>query len=51
MDDTDIGPVVNAKSLENMEGIVNRTIKSGAELLTGGQRANSKGYFFLSNCP
>src|ERR671913_1589392 len=45
-DDTDIGPVVNAKSLENIEGIVNRTIKSGAELLTGGQRANSKGYFF-----
>ena len=45
-DDTDIGPVVNAKSLENMEGIVNRTIKSGAELLTGGKRANSKGYFF-----
>jgi succinate-semialdehyde dehydrogenase/glutarate-semialdehyde dehydrogenase/succinyl-CoA reductase len=48
LDDTDIGPVVNAKSLENMEGIVNRTIKSGAELLTGGERMmmNSKGYFF-----
>src|ERR671926_737976 len=45
-DDIDIGPVVNAKSLENMEGIVNRTIKEGAELLTGGERANSKGYFF-----
>jgi acyl-CoA reductase-like NAD-dependent aldehyde dehydrogenase len=45
-DDTDLGPVVNAKSLENMEGIVKRTIKSGAELLTGGERANSKGYFF-----
>jgi acyl-CoA reductase-like NAD-dependent aldehyde dehydrogenase len=45
-DDTDIGPVVNAKSLENMEGIVNRTIKSGAELLTGGKRASDKGYFF-----
>jgi acyl-CoA reductase-like NAD-dependent aldehyde dehydrogenase len=45
-DDTDLGPVVNAKSLENMEGIVSRTIKSGAELLTGGERANSKGYFF-----
>src|SRR5205085_1133375 len=28
-DDTDIGPVVNAKSLENMEGIVNRTMKEG----------------------
>jgi acyl-CoA reductase-like NAD-dependent aldehyde dehydrogenase len=45
-DDTDIGPVVNVKSLENMEGIVNRTIKSGAELLTGGERDNGKGYFF-----
>jgi acyl-CoA reductase-like NAD-dependent aldehyde dehydrogenase len=45
-DDTDLGPVVNAKSLENMEGIVSRTIKAGAELLTGGERANSKGYFF-----
>jgi acyl-CoA reductase-like NAD-dependent aldehyde dehydrogenase len=44
--DTDVGPLVNAKSLENMEGIVNRTIKSGAELLTGGERINSKGYFF-----
>jgi Aldehyde dehydrogenase family len=37
-DDPDIGPVVNAKSLENMEGIVNRTVKEGAELPTGGQR-------------
>jgi acyl-CoA reductase-like NAD-dependent aldehyde dehydrogenase len=45
-DDTDLGPVVNAKSLENMEEIVSRTIKSGAELLTGGERTNSKGYFF-----
>jgi acyl-CoA reductase-like NAD-dependent aldehyde dehydrogenase len=46
LDDTDIGPVVNAKSLENMETIVDRTIKSGAELLTGGERAGNKGYFF-----
>jgi succinate-semialdehyde dehydrogenase/glutarate-semialdehyde dehydrogenase/succinyl-CoA reductase len=45
-DDTDIGPVVNAKSLENMEGIVNRTMKEGAELLTGGERIKNKGYFF-----
>jgi acyl-CoA reductase-like NAD-dependent aldehyde dehydrogenase len=45
-DDTDLGPVVNAKALESMEGIVSRTIKSGAELLTGGERTNSKGYFF-----
>jgi succinate-semialdehyde dehydrogenase/glutarate-semialdehyde dehydrogenase/succinyl-CoA reductase len=47
-DDTDIGPVVNAKSLENMQGIVNRTVKEGAELLTGGggERIKKKGYFF-----
>ena len=46
-DNTDIGPVVNAKSFENMEGIVNRTIKEGAELLTGGgERMKDKGYFF-----
>jgi succinate-semialdehyde dehydrogenase/glutarate-semialdehyde dehydrogenase/succinyl-CoA reductase len=45
--DTDIGPLVNAKSLENMEGIVRRTIKEGAELLTGGaERIKNKGYFF-----
>jgi acyl-CoA reductase-like NAD-dependent aldehyde dehydrogenase len=44
-DETDLGPVVNSKSLENMEEIVDRTIKSGAELLTGGERANSPGYF------
>ncbi len=44
-DETDLGPVVNSKSLENMEGIVDRTIKSGAELLTGGERANRPGYF------
>jgi acyl-CoA reductase-like NAD-dependent aldehyde dehydrogenase len=39
---------VNNKALENMEGIVNRTIKSGAELLSGGERMmiNNKGYFF-----
>jgi acyl-CoA reductase-like NAD-dependent aldehyde dehydrogenase len=46
-DDTDVGPVVNAKSLENMEGIVKRTVKEGAELLTGGgERIKNKGYFF-----
>jgi acyl-CoA reductase-like NAD-dependent aldehyde dehydrogenase len=45
-DATDIGPLVNAKGLENIEGIVNRTTKSGAELLTGGERAGAEGYFF-----
>ena len=48
-DDTDLGPLVNAKSLENMEGIVKRSIKEGAELLTGGQRVDNstrRGYFY-----
>ena len=45
-DDTDIGPVVSAKSLENMQGIVDRSVKEGAVLLTGGGRMKDKGYFF-----
>jgi acyl-CoA reductase-like NAD-dependent aldehyde dehydrogenase len=45
-DDTDIGPVVKSKSLENMEGIVGRSLKEGAELLTGGKRLEGKGYFY-----
>ncbi len=45
-DDTDLGPLVSSKSLENMEGIVNRSVKEGAELLTGGDRINSRGYFY-----
>ena len=48
LEDTDIGPLVNSKSLENMEGIGNRTIKSGAEILIGGKRINGKGFFFCS---
>ena len=45
-DDTDLGPLVNSKSLENMEGIVKRSIKEGAKLLTGGERIERKGYFY-----
>src|ERR671931_1045496 len=29
-----------------MEAIVKRTVKEGAELLTGGERIKNKGYFF-----
>jgi acyl-CoA reductase-like NAD-dependent aldehyde dehydrogenase len=45
-DDVDIGPLVNAKALENIESLVNDTIKDGAELLTGGGRIKNKGYFY-----
>ncbi len=46
-DDTDMGPLVNAKSLENVEGFVKRSIKEGAKLLTGGKRIEGKGYFYM----
>ncbi len=44
--DTDIGPLMSSKSLEHMEEIVDRTKKDGASLLTGGERINSKGFFY-----
>jgi acyl-CoA reductase-like NAD-dependent aldehyde dehydrogenase len=45
-DDTDIGPLVNINSLKNMESLVAESVKKGAELLTGGERLNSKGFFY-----
>jgi len=42
LDDTDIGPLVNSKSLNNIENIVSKSIKEGAEVATGGERSNSK---------
>ena len=45
-DDTDIGPLVNINSLKNMESLVAESVKDGAELLTGGERLNSKGFFY-----
>ena len=45
-DDTDIGPLVNAKSLSNIESLVAKSVKQGAEVVTGGERTNSKGFFY-----
>ena len=45
-DDTDMGPLVNNKSLENIESIVKETVKDGADMLTGGERVGTKGYFY-----
>jgi acyl-CoA reductase-like NAD-dependent aldehyde dehydrogenase len=45
-DGTDIGPLVNSKSLENIEDLVTDSVKEGAELLTGGVRKGGKGYFY-----
>ena len=46
LDDTDIGPLVNSKSLNNIESLVSKSVKEGAEVATGGERYNSKGFFY-----
>ncbi|MGA9154514.1 MAG: NAD-dependent succinate-semialdehyde dehydrogenase [Candidatus Nitrosopolaris sp.] len=45
-EETDVGPLVNCKSLENIEGIVTDAVEAGAEALTGGERKGDKGYFY-----
>ena len=46
-DDTDLGPLVNAKALKTIDSQVNDSIKEGAEVLTGGEQiVESKGYFY-----
>ena len=47
LDDTDIGPLVNSKSLNNIESLVSKSVKEGAEIATGGERTSSKGFFYL----
>ena len=44
--ETDIGPLVNINSLNNMESLVAQSVEEGAELLTGGERTHSKGFFY-----
>ena len=43
---TDIGPLVNSKSVENMESVVEDSVRKGGEVLTGGERVRSKGSFY-----
>jgi acyl-CoA reductase-like NAD-dependent aldehyde dehydrogenase len=45
--DTDIGPLVNINSLKNMESLVSESVKEGAEVVAGGERTNTKGFFYL----
>jgi acyl-CoA reductase-like NAD-dependent aldehyde dehydrogenase len=46
--DTTLGPLINATQRERVTRIVQETVASGAELLTGGQRPAQleKGYFY-----
>jgi len=45
-DDTDMGPLVNSEGLNKIDTIVKDVIKEGGEVLTGGERLKSKGYFY-----
>ena len=45
-DDTDIGPLVNASGVKNIDSQVKDSVKEGAEVLTGGEKTGSKGYFY-----
>jgi succinate-semialdehyde dehydrogenase/glutarate-semialdehyde dehydrogenase/succinyl-CoA reductase len=45
-DDTDIGPLVNANSLSNIESLVAKSVRQGAEVMTGGERTNNRGFFY-----
>ena len=45
-DQTDLGPLVSRSSLENVESIVRNSIENGAEVVTGGDRIENKGYYY-----
>jgi acyl-CoA reductase-like NAD-dependent aldehyde dehydrogenase len=45
-DETDLGPLVNASGLNNIDSQVKDSVKEGAEILAGGARIGSKGYFY-----
>jgi acyl-CoA reductase-like NAD-dependent aldehyde dehydrogenase len=45
-DNTDIGPLVNARGLEKIDSQVKTSLKEGAEVLTGGEQVGKKGYFY-----
>ena len=46
LEDTDLGPIVNASGLKTIDSQVKDTVKEGAEILTGGEQIGSKGYFY-----
>jgi acyl-CoA reductase-like NAD-dependent aldehyde dehydrogenase len=45
-DGTDIGPLVNASSLEKIDSQIKESVREGVEVLTGGERVGKKGYFY-----
>ncbi len=45
-DSTDVGPLVNEASLKELEDQVQRLVKAGGKILTGGKRLDRPGYFY-----
>lgn len=45
-DGVDMGPVVSDEQLERVDGFVDRAVKSGATVLSGGGRMGGRGYFY-----
>ncbi|MGD1837105.1 MAG: NAD-dependent succinate-semialdehyde dehydrogenase [Nitrososphaeraceae archaeon] len=45
-DETDIGPLLSKKSMENIDMMVKDAISKGGEILTGGERIGDKGAFY-----
>ena len=45
---TDVGPMINARQRERLEGMLAESVAQGAQILTGGSRPQDrlKGYFF-----
>jgi succinate-semialdehyde dehydrogenase / glutarate-semialdehyde dehydrogenase len=53
--DTDIGPLVNESSVEEVDRQVHALAAAGAKILTGGKRASGRGFYYpptiISNVP
>src|SRR3712207_4351718 len=45
-EETDIGPMINAKAREKVEDHVGQALKGGAKLVTGGERSGERGFFY-----
>ena len=54
-DGTTCGPVINSAAQENMQRLVDVTVKEGGDVVTGGATVGDEGYFFkptvLANVP
>lgn len=42
----DVGPMISARAREDLDGLVQAAVRSGARLLTGGERLPGQGHFY-----